>query len=73
MDVLCTEVHKRREKMRGGKRVDVRRNESDHAVCMWLHKSELCLCVIIANSVKNIFLNGSKRNETGINIPEFVR
>jgi hypothetical protein len=26
-----------------------------------------------ANSVEKRFLNGSKRNETGLNIPEFIQ
>jgi hypothetical protein len=38
--VLCNEVHKQREKMRGGERVDARRNYTTSKVivliCMWL-------------------------------------
>ena len=37
--LLCTEVHKRREKVRGGERVDeeeIIQRANYHAVCMWL-------------------------------------
>uniref|UniRef100_A0A4W5KSD0 Uncharacterized protein n=1 Tax=Hucho hucho TaxID=62062 RepID=A0A4W5KSD0_9TELE len=48
--VLCTEVHKRREKVRGGERIDARRNYTTSKMFMLFicgcYESELCLRVI---------------------------
>jgi hypothetical protein len=67
----CTEVHKRRENVRGGERVDVRRNYTTNKVIMMFvcgcYESELCVWVIrgvfiLTYSVEKPFLHGSKRN-----------
>ena len=77
--MLCTEVHKRREKVRGRECVDRCKKELyiQRAVVCGCYESELFACdqgrIHYADSVEKCFLNGSKRNETGINIPEFVQ
>ena len=79
--MLCT-VHKRREKVRGGERIDSRRNYTTSKMFILFvcgcYESELCLRVIRGVFIPLIFvekhfLNGSKQNETGMNIPKFVK
>jgi hypothetical protein len=73
-NVLCTEVHKQRENVSGGERVDARRNYTMSKIIMLFvcgcYESELCLNVIRVYSFRRFFL---KRKQTGINIPEFVK
>ena len=68
--VLCTEVHKRREKVRGGERVDARRNNTMSKVMMLYVAAMKVNCVRVIkpcihspNSVANRFLNGCKKTE----------
>ena len=59
-DVLCTEVHKRREKMRGGECVAARRNNTTSKVFMLFvcgcYESELCLRVVLGVFIPPILL-----------------
>jgi hypothetical protein len=74
--LLCTEVHKRRERVRGGDIVDARRHfpfsndQRDHTVCVWLLWKWIVFacdqgCIHSANFIKNAFLKWMK---TGWNV-----
>jgi hypothetical protein len=78
-DVLCTEVHKRKDnEVRGGDRFDARRNYTMSKVIVMFvcgcYESELCLCVVRGVFIPPILLKILlKWNETGVNIPELVQ
>ena len=63
-DVLCIEVNKQSEKVRGGECIDARSEYESERVYACIHSTDF---------VKKRFLNGSKQNETGMNMPEFVQ
>jgi hypothetical protein len=72
-DVLCTKVQKRREKVRGGERVDSCEKElyirrANYIWLLWKWTVFTCdqRCIHSADSVEKHFLNGSKRNEMGL-------
>jgi hypothetical protein len=72
--MLCTEVHEQREKVRG---VGCMREGILQLFACFCDEKDLCLCVIMGVFIPPIllkmFLKGRKRNEMGINIPEFVQ
>jgi hypothetical protein len=63
--VLCSEVHKRREKVRGGECVDVGRNFTTSKMIMLFvfgcYESELCLHVIMG-CIHSVGKKNLKRN-----------
>ena len=80
--MLCAEVNKRSEKVRGRECIEARRNYTTSKVIMLFvcgcYESEVSLRVIRGVFIplillKNISEKEAKQNETGINIPEFVQ
>jgi hypothetical protein len=80
-DMLCTEVHKQREKVIGRELIDASRNYTTSKLSCFLYVAAMkgnCVCcdtgcIHSANCVEKRFLNGSKQNEMERTIPTFVQ
>ena len=77
--VHCPQVKGKGERRRAHRcEKELYNSQRDHAVCMWLLWKWTVFecdqgCIHTGDSVEKCFLNRSKRNKTGINIPEFVQ